>query len=170
MDLYIIRHAEAEPAGFGLEDAHRPLTKKGRESFAREVRGLERLGVAFDRIYHSPLLRAVETADLLVPLLDGQGAARGESRVTDELARAPRKELLSELEGERVALVGHEPHVSDLVALLVLGWRVFEPVARGGVIDFKKGAVACLTGEPREGEMTLAAFWPPKTLRRIGKK
>jgi phosphohistidine phosphatase len=170
MDLYIIRHAEAEPAGFGLEDAHRPLTKKGRESFARGVHGLERLAITFDRIYHSPLLRAVETADLLVPLLDGRDGARGETCVTDELARAPRQELLAELEGERVALVGHEPHVSDLVALLVIGWRVFEPAAHCGIIDFKKGAVAWLSGEPREGEMTLAAFWPPKTLRRIGKK
>jgi len=167
MDLFIIRHAEAEDTSPDHDDARRALTPKGRATFADEVRGLERLGVELDRIYHSPLLRAVETADLLAPLLDRDC---GESRVTDELARAPRNEFLREIEGERVALVGHEPHVSDLVALLVLGWRVFEPLANNALIDFKKGAVAHLKGEPRTGEMTLAAFWPPKTLRRIGKK
>src|SRR6185436_5586286 len=99
MDLYVIRHAEAEAGGTSLDDARRALTAKGRETFAREVRGLERLGVELERVYHSPLLRAVETAELLAPLLDG------ESCVMSELARAPREELLGQIEGESVALV-----------------------------------------------------------------
>jgi phosphohistidine phosphatase len=167
MDLYIVRHAEADPATAETGDAARPLTERGRERFAREVRGLERLGVTLDRIYHSPLLRAVETAELLVPLLDRES---GESIVTQELARGPRDELLDELEGERVALVGHEPYVSELLALLVLGWRVFEPRAQHGMFEFQKGAVAHLSGELQAGAMALVAFWPPKTLRKLGKK
>lgn len=164
MELYIIRHAEAESAGLGHDDARRALTPKGADEFAREVRGLERLGVSFDRIYHSPLLRAVETADLLTPLL------AGESVVTADLACAPNEELLRSLSGERVALVGHEPHVSDLLWLLVLGWRVFEPDSQRGSLDFEKGAVAWLSGEPRPGEMTLVAFWPARTLKKLGKR
>jgi phosphohistidine phosphatase len=161
MELYIIRHAEAEPAAMGRDDARRALTPKGAEAFAREVRGLEHLGVALDRVYHSPLLRAVETADLLAPLLDG------ESIVTPELAHPPSEEFLRSLSGERVAVVGHEPHVSDLLMVLVLGWRVFEPESQRGLIEFKKGAVAWLSGEPRPAGMTLVAFWPAKTLKKL---
>jgi phosphohistidine phosphatase len=166
MDLYIIRHAEAEPHSPELEDARRVLTPKGRDRFEREVRGLERLGVTLDRVYHSPLLRAVETAELLTPLLDHEG----ETCVNAELARGPREELWRSIEGDRVALVGHEPYVSELLALLVLGWRVFEPRSQQGLFDFEKGAVARLGGDPEPGAMTLVAFWPPKTLRRLGKK
>jgi phosphohistidine phosphatase len=124
------------------------------------------LGVALDRVYHSPLLRAVETAELLAPLLD----ADAESCVTPELARGPREELWRSIEGERVALVGHEPYVSELLTLLVLGWRVFEPSSQHGLFEFEKGAVARLSGDPEPGSMTLVAFWPPKTLRKLGKK
>jgi phosphohistidine phosphatase len=166
MELYIVRHAEAEPATPETGDAARPLTRRGRDRFGRSVRGLERLGVTLDRVYHSPLLRAVETAELLVPLLDNEG---GESFVTQELARGPREELLEEVEGERVALVGHEPYVSELLALLVLGWRVFEPRAQQGLFEFEKGAVAHLTGELQAGSMALVAFWPSKTLRKLSK-
>jgi phosphohistidine phosphatase len=164
MELYIIRHAEAEPIGRDHDDARRALTARGAKTFAQEVRGLERLGVTLDRVYHSPLLRAVETAELLTPIL------RGESIVSPELARAPSAELLASLAGERVALVGHEPHVSELLTTLVIGWRVIDPDSHLGSIDFAKGAVAWLSGEPRPGEMALAAFWPPKTLRKLGKK
>jgi phosphohistidine phosphatase len=166
MDLYIVRHAEAEAAGPGLDDARRALTPKGSASFARAVRGLERLGVGFDRVYHSPLLRAVETADLLAPLIERDG----ESCVMGELARAPREEMLRTIEGERVALVGHEPHVGELVGLLTLGWRVFEPDSQPVMLEFKKGAVAWLTGELRSGEMRLSAFWTPRTLKKLAKK
>jgi phosphohistidine phosphatase len=166
MDLYIIRHAEAEAIGPDLDDARRALTAKGRRSFARAVRGLERLDVAFDRIYHSPLLRAVETADLLVPLLERDG----QTCVMGELAEPPREEMLRVITGDRVALVGHEPHVSELVGLLMLGWRVFDPESQPAMLEFKKGAVAWLVGDARPGEMSLAAFWTPTTLKQLAKK
>ena len=53
-------------------DAERPLTPQGRERFAQAVLGLQRLEVRLDRLYHSPWLRAVETAALLRPILEGE--------------------------------------------------------------------------------------------------
>lgn len=163
MELYLIRHAHAEEhSASGGGDEARALTTQGRERFRDVVRGLERLEVQFDRVYHSPYLRAQETADLLEPLLDG------DTVVTAGLARAPSEELLASLEGGSVALVGHEPWLSDLLSVMLLGWHVYEHPSRSAPFEFKKGGVARLTGKPKPGEMQLVAFWPPRTLRELG--
>lgn len=158
MKLYVIRHATAVEATPGLSDERRPLTDDGRREFARVVRGLRALDVRFDRLLHSPLLRALETAELCAPLL------LGESEVTDALAKPPSKELLAMLRGESVALVGHEPWLSELVAWLATGDGNLS-----NAFPLEKGGVAVLEGEPVPGQMHLASFDPPSTLRELGK-
>lgn len=155
MDLFIIRHAIAEPRGTERPDEARVLTPDGRKRFQREVEGLRKLGIGFDRIYHSPWLRAAETAELLIPLL------KGETRVTPTLAADPGPGLLDELEGDRVAVVGHEPWMSEL-----LTWLAFDQPDLADNVTFKKGGVAWLTGEPRPGAMTLTGFLAPRVLRK----
>ena len=159
MRLYIVRHASAEPGHPGKDDAARALTPQGRERFSRAVAGLRRLRVRFDRLYHSPKLRAVETADLLGRLV------RGETVVTQHLSRAPRAALLGAVRGENVALVGHEPWLGSLAAWLVTGDR-----RRGAQFALKKGGVIVLEGDLRPGAMRLAAALPPKVLRRAGRR
>src|SRR5512145_872824 len=109
MTLWIVRHARAVDRSLSLRDARRPLTPEGRERFAEAARGLRRLGARFDLVLHSPLLRAVETADLLTPLLRGESS---ETAVTPALAGPPRAALLAEVRAsgtDSVAVVGHEP-------------------------------------------------------------
>lgn len=160
MQLFLIRHARAEDRSPDVDDAARPLTKRGRREFARAVRRLDRAGVQFDLVLHSPLLRAIETADLLTPLVDG------ETRVTPRLAEPPGFELLEHLTGDRTALVGHEPWLSELVFWLVTGWRIHEHPDHAPPFRLQKGAVAWLEGEPRPGAMTLVALLPPSALRK----
>jgi phosphohistidine phosphatase len=156
MRLYLIRHAIAIEATPGQSDDARPLSSEGIEKFKGVVQGLKRLGVGLDRLYHSPKLRAVQTAELLVPLLDG------ETEVTPHLAGEPSLELLKTLQGSSVALVGHEPWISDLCAWLMTARR------EGGALPFKKGGVAYLEGTPKPGGMRLLGFWSPRLLRRLG--
>lgn len=151
MDLTLIRHAIAE---VGEDDAARSLSRKGRRRFAQEVAALEALGLRFDRVLHSPLLRALETAELLAPLCDG------ELEVTPLLTQPPGPALLERLAGDAVAVVGHEPHLSALLAWLLTG----SPEA-GAAFELKKGAVARLTGERAPGGMRLLALLPPAVLR-----
>ncbi|WP_297858610.1 phosphohistidine phosphatase SixA [Meiothermus sp.] len=156
MQLYLIRHAIALDAAPGQPDEARPLSQDGIQKFIGVARGLKRLGVRLDRLYHSPRLRAVQTAELLVPLLDG------ETEVTPYLAAEPGPELLQTLQGNSVALVGHEPWISDLCAWLLYGRR------GGAAFPFKKGGVAHLEGTPKPGQMKLLGFWSPRLLRRLG--
>ncbi len=159
MKLLIVRHAIAADPVEGQRDSARPLTSAGKRKFEGVVRGLKRLDVKLDLLLHSPLLRAVETADLMNALVEG------EARVTSLLARAPTKALIEALDEPRVALVGHEPYVSELVAWLVTGER---QLARA--FPFRKGGVAFLEGEPVPGQMFLASMLTPAQLRAIGKK
>jgi phosphohistidine phosphatase len=157
MRLYLIRHGAA---GSAPVDAERELTPEGRARFEGQVRGLARLGVRFERVLSSPLVRAVQTAELLEPLLEpGRLCARG---LAEALAREPAAELLELCTGASLALVGHEPWQSQLAAWLVAGER------RGTIFTLEPGGVLALEGEPRPGRMTLQGYWRPEELVRIG--
>ena len=150
MDLFLIRHAIAEERRVGLPDQDRVLTDKGRARFTAVVDSLQRSGFRFDRVYHSPWRRAVQTAELLGPIADGPLVA------VDGLACAPDERFFATLEGEQVACVGHEPWMGEALSLLATG------DAFGLSLAFKKGGVGWLRGEPHPGAMQLRALLPPR--------
>jgi phosphohistidine phosphatase len=183
MQLYLVRHAVAADTEPGQTDAQRPLTREGAERFAKGVEALRRLGVRFDRLLHSPLLRAAETARLLQPLVSGPVQA------SERLANEPGPELLAEIAGlassgdasapdhpdpsgslgalgkrsaQRVALVGHEPWLSQVAAVLT----VSDPLA-SRAIEIDKGSVLWLSGDPRPGGMAIRGLYPLDTLQRL---
>jgi phosphohistidine phosphatase len=156
MRLLLIRHAAAIERSTAVADESRPLTAEGRRRFAGVVRGLRRLGIELDVLRHSPWTRAVDTANLLMPLVSG------ESIVDPSLARAPDERLLGSLTGERVALVGHQPWLGQLFGALVSGSSEL-----GSHLVWKKGGVAWLEGDPRTRRMELRAFMPPRVVRHV---
>ena len=86
-----------------------------------------------------------------------------ESVVTPRLVEPPDQPLLDELSGDDIAVVGHEPWVSGILAWLVIGDRQSSDRVR-----LKKGGVARLEGELKAGGMSLIALYPPKVLRALG--
>jgi phosphohistidine phosphatase len=118
-EIYVVRHGIAVPAEGGMSDAFRPLTGKGRRRFRRTARRFARIGRPLDLILTSPLVRAVQTAEILV------GAVKdAEVAVLEKLdPRSPVERLLEAVShraaGFRsVALVGHEPQLSHLIGVL----------------------------------------------------
>jgi phosphohistidine phosphatase len=164
LQLVVVRHAIAVDriaSASEQDDALRPLTDRGRRRFKQAVRGLHRLGIRVDLVLTSPWTRAVQTGALLAPIVAGKPDGR---RTTVHLAGAPRGELLAELAGPaRIAVVGHEPWLGELVALLTTG-----NAQHGAVLRLKKGGVVILEGEPATGKMQLVAMLPPRVLRSIG--
>ncbi|MBA3395224.1 MAG: phosphohistidine phosphatase SixA [Deltaproteobacteria bacterium] len=158
MQLFIIRHAIAEDAVPGQEDASRELTKDGKQKLRRIVKGLRRLGLDFDRILTSPWTRATQTAVLLRPLCEEPPLA------TDLLCSSPKAELfelVAEL-NETAAIVGHEPWLGELVA-----WLAFGDTRHGEALSLKKGGVVWLEGSAVPGGMTVRALLPPSVLRAV---
>ena len=156
MQLFLIRHAIAEDPRPGLRDEARALTPAGRARFLEEVKGLQRLEIRFEHLRHSPLRRALETAELLVPLVEGELA------VDARLAGAPGPELIASLECANLALVGHEPWLSELA------WQLVSGGADASGFALKKGGVLQLEGEARPGGMRLVQALAPATLRALG--
>ena len=70
MHLFVIRHAIAEDAAPGQDDASRALTDQGERRLKQVVRGLRTLGISFERVLSSPWMRAMQTADMLGPICD----------------------------------------------------------------------------------------------------
>jgi len=166
MDLYLIRHAEAEPQSPDGSDERRGLTKKGRRHFESEVEGLARIGIRFDRLMFSPLLRAQETADCALDLCDG------ESEVVLELAEPPNERLLEAISGgghQRTGVIGHEPWLSQLATRLVVTKHGDEEQSLS-VLHIEKGGVVHLSGEVAEGGMSLVAAYPPDVLRKLARR
>jgi phosphohistidine phosphatase len=116
--LYLIRHAHAAEAD---ADAERPLSARGRGQVTWLAEMLRnRGGFHPQEIWHSPLLRARQTAQLLaetlslgLPLKEVPGL-----RPDDAPALvAARLESVA----HSIAIVGHNPHLSFLGSLLVTG-------------------------------------------------
>jgi phosphohistidine phosphatase len=125
--IYLVRHARAAP---GHPDELRSLTPEGRE----EARLLaERLvGERPDAVVTSPLLRALETAEVLARAcgLEAEADERLAPGATSADAR-----LASAGRGERVVLVGHQPDFGRIAAALTGGDEPPFPTAGMAVID-----------------------------------
>jgi phosphohistidine phosphatase len=135
MEIYLIRHAHALA---GENDAARPLSKKGQKQIRTVGRFLRRSGaIRTKEFWHSPLVRSVDTAELLMERL----AIRGKLTLVAGLLHDDDPAIMARrLQKARhpVAVVGHEPHLSALASLLVTG------KAKPAIFVLKKCAVLAL--------------------------
>jgi len=161
MRLLILRHAIAVEAGTpGVADDDRPLTPRGRKRFARAAEGLARILSAPDALYTSPLRRAVETAEIAAEAW-GDISPTPDPRLADGHSAELLRDLASHGEEALVAVVGHEPHVSHLLAHLIGG--------EAETLAFKKGGAALVAMDgAAPGRSRLIWFLPPRLLRELG--
>jgi phosphohistidine phosphatase len=158
MQLLVIRHAVAEDAGPGRDDAARALTDAGKLKLRQAIRGLRALDVRFERILTSPWKRAAQTAEQLAAIASAPPIA------SDLLTRPPRVELLALIAEHNVttAVVGHEPWLGELVS-----WLAFGDPKHGDALVIKKCGVVWLEGTAVPGGMQIRAALPPRLLRAI---
>lgn len=152
MKLYFFRHAIAESiASADMEDAKRKLTDEGKARTKKAAAVLAALGVRPAKLYSSPLVRALQTADLLAPALGLKVEVRDEMAHGFDVNGVAA--LIHDLsEDEDVMFVGHEPDFSGIIAKLT-----------GGDVKMKKGGLARVdvtSADPLRG--TLVWLLPPK--------
>jgi phosphohistidine phosphatase len=138
-DLYIVRHGIAvEPGTPGIADDERPLTSKGEKRMQQVARGLRKLDLKLDRIVTSPLPRARATAEIVADVLNARELLEMSNVLQAGSSAATIERWLRERPEDRLMIVGHNPTLSNLVSLLVLGST--QPL----ICDLKKGGVAAL--------------------------
>jgi phosphohistidine phosphatase len=136
--LWLLRHADAEPHGT-RPDAERRLTARGERQSRLAGQALERLGIEFERILSSPKERALLTATLALEAWHERtqgGPSPSDLEVHDPLSSGfdghQALAAVAELEADgRLLVVGHEPDLSSVVAQLT-----------SARIDLKKGGLA----------------------------
>ncbi|WP_457630406.1 SixA phosphatase family protein [Oceanithermus sp.] len=133
-EVHLIRHARAQPRRQGLPDEERLLTAAGIAQAERLRAALERLGVRYEVVWTSPVLRSRQTAERLAPLA---GAVIEEAA----LAGGWGAELLQRLRspGRAVAVVAHEPELSAAVAELLGGEAAAYPFKKSGLYALRWG-------------------------------
>jgi len=139
MKLYFLRHADALD---GADDAARPLSPHGRKEALEVGRFLKRAGIAFDAAYSSPLVRAKETAEIVLNVC-GSTKLEFTDALLNETSDAKFDEWLKGIPDARhICLVGHAPSLAQWVRQL-LGITGTE------ALKLPKGALACLETENR---------------------
>jgi len=137
MPLYLVRHAHAVPM---QNDSQRTLSDRGRAQ-VRSLAGFFRRNGLFTPafVWHSPLIRARETAELFLIGLGSEAAlVETPGLLPEDDPNDMANRLNAITSAVNLALVGHEPHLSALASLLVRGKS--EPA----LFDFKKGSVLAL--------------------------
>ena len=159
MLLLLMRHGIAEELRAGQADAARELTQIGAKKTREALRGLKFFQDEINFIACSPLMRAVQTAQIAEEIFE-----KNKPKIWPELEDAEYSALAQRLKSLVVAtalLVGHDPGISQFVAQILSGENSsFE-------IQFKKAAVCALdvdwsTPRPRA---TLLWHASPKMLR-----
>jgi phosphohistidine phosphatase len=142
--LWLLRHAEAEPHGT-REDSERRLTERGEQQAGAAGVALGRLGASFDAVLFSPKVRARQTAELAAQAWPEEQRERlaGHEPLASGFDAAQALDAMAGLDGEgSLLLVGHEPDLSRVIGELT-----------GASVDLKKGGLAAVRLEGSRGEL-----------------
>ncbi|PIR18544.1 MAG: phosphohistidine phosphatase SixA [Elusimicrobia bacterium CG11_big_fil_rev_8_21_14_0_20_64_6] len=129
--LYLMRHGQSPTTSESgvAKDALRPLSERGRADARRMAAELTRRGAAPKLILHSPLLRAVQTAEELSSVLQPAGGKEAFTALDNTLSAEEVQSALTTrgAEVEEVVAVGHQPQIGEITSLLVQASFEFYP-------------------------------------------
>ncbi len=134
MNIYLIRHGEAEKAVIGKKDFDRELTVTGKAKLKNAAERWKAVIPRFDYIISSPLLRALQTAQVI-----GEVFGYSKDIISDKKLSPGGKtegviEIANSLDGEDFAFVGHQPDLGEHLSNLLANEEI--------MTEFKKGTVA----------------------------
>ena len=161
MKLYLVQHAQAKEKA---EDPLRPLSEQGRKIALRMAQyAQQHLKISVKSIFQSGKLRASQTADIFADYLHCSEMI--ESNDLEPLADPNIwSSKLSNLDDD-IMLVGHLPHLSNLVS------HLFSSQGEVKVVKFRNVGIVCLSREESgswslEWALTPEIIpWPVKTLK-----
>jgi phosphohistidine phosphatase len=142
MRLYFLRHADALD---GEDDAARPLSPYGREQSAAVAKFLVKAGIRFGAAFTSPLVRAHQTAEIVLRAMDLTGDVKlkvVEALLNETSERDWNRWLKALPDEDHLLLVGHAPSIAERVRALLT-------IAQPEGLNLPKGAFACVDTDDR---------------------
>ena len=153
MQLYFLRHGEADWPGWTEPDDERPLTDFGKKEVRQVAKFLDRLNVNPDLIVSSPLPRALQTAEVAAEQLKTK--LRQDEALEPGFGISELSTLLKRHHSKALMLVGHEPDFSSVISALT-----------GGFIKMSKAGIALVDLDPETQKGRLLWLFPPKFARK----
>jgi phosphohistidine phosphatase len=153
MQLYFLRHGEADWPGWTKPDDERPLTDFGKKEVRQVATFLNRLKVNPDLIVTSPLPRALQTAEVAAEQLKTK--LRQDEALEPGFGISELRTVLKRHRSKVLMLVGHEPDFSSVVSALT-----------GASLKLSKAGVALVDIDPEAQEGRLLWLFPPKFARK----
>jgi phosphohistidine phosphatase len=153
MQLYFLRHGEADWPGWTKPDDERPLTDFGKKEVRQVAKFLDRLKVKLDLVVTSPLPRALQTAELAAEELKTK--LRQDEALEPGFGTSELSAVLKRHRSKALMLVGHEPDFSSVISALT-----------GGFVKMSKAGVALIDIDPETEKGRLLWLFPPKFARK----
>jgi phosphohistidine phosphatase len=162
MIIYFLRHANAgDPKLDSASDEKRPLDKLGIKQSHDMGRVLAALEIKVDAIISSPLLRALQTAELVAEEFDHKSKIITDAALRPEGSYEMFRDLLRRHSSKKSIMVaGHNPSMTDFLNRLLSGGSSFN------AIEMKKGAVAKVEMDDHDSAL-LKWYLPPKVARAL---
>jgi len=163
MQLYLVGHGIAAEAGEGISEEWRPLTDRGRRRFQKTARAFGKLGRKLDLILSSPLIRAVQTAEILAGETEpAEVAILAELDPKFDVESARNAIAARAGKAKAVAVVGHEPPLSSVLAMLAGVPREEIELESGSIVRLDVSGLA-------DGAVADPRWWlKPKGARKKG--
>jgi phosphohistidine phosphatase len=153
MELYFLRHGEADWPDWKKSDDERPLTKSGKREMREVGKFLDRLKVTPSLIVTSPLPRASQTAEIAADYLKAK--LRKDESLAPGFGMNELRTVFKRHRAKSLMLVGHEPDFTNVISKLT-----------GASLKLSKGGVALLDVDPEAEEGKLLWLFPPKFARK----
>ena len=159
MRIYLVRHSEAVNRVPPMPDEARTLSARGRVSFREMARRFREAGGDPSRILTSPLIRAVQTAEILSEAIRYEGEVLADPRLSPGFDVAMLNAVLDDFPAEpEIVIVGHEPDLGDILTRLL-------SLPQGYAM--RKGAIAALDLPIPGGPLRAGFAWLLTGDRRI---
>jgi phosphohistidine phosphatase len=153
MQLYFLRHGEADWPGWTKPDDERPLTDFGKKEVRQVAKFLNRLKVKPNLIVTSPLPRALQTAEVAAEQLKTK--LRQDEALEPGFGISELRTVLKRHRSKVLMLVGHEPDFSSVISALT-----------GASLKLSKAGVALVDIDPEAQEGRFLWLFPPKFARK----
>jgi phosphohistidine phosphatase len=141
VQVFLIRHADAVPETLALGDPHRHLTPHGRHQARALGDRLRWHDCVPTHLWSSPLVRAIQTAELVASGLHAEIPVDAlPALAPEENPRDVRAAIAALPPASILVLVGHEPGLSAVGALLV-GQHEFASLAKAQAARIVDGAL-----------------------------